>query len=74
MSGYILINKIKTAFNTCKTSTKLSKMECDVNANVINTPMAETFPEVIIVRCNIKPGYKMLMLMPISDSKTVKLV
>lgn len=43
------------------------KMECNVNANVINTPLAETFPEVIVVRCSLKLGYK------ICDYLTVKL-
>lgn len=46
---------------------KTVKMECNVNANVINMPVAETFPEVIVVRCNIKPDYK------ICEYLTVKL-
>lgn len=48
----------KNMLNTCKTYTKTLKIEWNVNANVINTPVAETFPGVIVVRCNIKPGYK----------------
>lgn len=46
---------------------KTMKMECNVNVNVINMRVAETFPEVIVVRYNIKPGYK------ICEYLTVKL-
>lgn len=46
---------------------KTVKMESNVNANVINIPVAETFPEVIVVRSNIKLDYK------ITEHLTVKL-